>query len=323
MTPASTSWAWYISRTDGCSPMTRVHRRLRVARLVALVVAVAPVADEVDDDIVAEAIAVHHRQPRGGQACLRVVGVDVDDRRVEALGQVGAVIGRASLAWPGREADLVVGDEVHRAAGGVAIETGKVERFGHHALRRERGVAVDQDRQRQCMVEPGDRSGSIGLLGAGATLDDRVDRLEVARVRRQDDLHLRVVGGQEGSLGAEVVLHVVRATLRRCRGLDPGAAGLELGQDRLVADADDVGLHVQPAAVRHADHHVARAVVGGVAQDDVEHRHHGVQPLDAEALLPEVRLVEEALQALDRDEPLEERDAVLVLHRLHGARRTR
>ena len=39
-----------------------VHERLRVGRLVALVVAEAPVADEVDDDVVAEPLAERHRQ---------------------------------------------------------------------------------------------------------------------------------------------------------------------------------------------------------------------------------------------------------------------
>ena len=75
-----------------------VHRRLGVRRLVALVVPVAAVADEVDHHVVAERLAVHHRQARGGQAGLGIVGVDVDDRRVEALGQVGGVVGRATLA---------------------------------------------------------------------------------------------------------------------------------------------------------------------------------------------------------------------------------
>ena len=131
----------------------------------------------------------------------------------------------------------------------------------------------------------GDRDRAVGLLGPGAPLDDRVDRLEVARVGREDDAHLLVVGGEEGALGAEVVLHVVQAALRRRGRVAAGAPGLELGEDRLVADADDVGQDVEPAAVRHADHHLARALVGGLAEDHVQHRHHRVEALDAEPLL--------------------------------------
>ena len=72
---------------------------------------------------------------------------------------------------------------------------------------------------------------------------------------------------------------------------------------------------VQPAAVRHADHHLASALVGGVAEDDVEHRHEGIEPLDAEAFLAEVGLVQEALEGLDAHQALEQRDPVIGLHR--------
>ena len=72
------------------------HQRLRVRGLVLLVVAVAPVADEVDDDVVAEAAPVGEREPDRGERRLGVVGVDVDDRDVEALGEVARVAGRAA-----------------------------------------------------------------------------------------------------------------------------------------------------------------------------------------------------------------------------------
>ena len=216
---------------------------------------------------------------------------------------------------PGREAHLVVRDQVDRPAGRVAIEARQVERLGDDALGRERRVAVDEDRQRRRGVGPRDRPGSVRLLRAGAALDHRIDRLEVARVRRQDDAHLGVVGREIGALRAEVVLHVVGPALRRGRGLDACPSGLELGEDRLVADPDHVRQDVQPAAVCHADHHLAGALVRGVAEDDVEHRHEGIEPLDAEAFLAEVGLVQEALERLDAHEALEQCDAVIGLHR--------
>ena len=96
------------------------HERLRVRRLVLLVVAEAAVADEVDDDVVPEALAERHREPRGRDGGLGIVGVHVDDRRVEALREVARVARRAALRGVGREADLVVRDQVQRAAGRVA-----------------------------------------------------------------------------------------------------------------------------------------------------------------------------------------------------------
>ena len=77
--------------------ISAVHLRLRVGRLVGLVVAEAAVADQVDDDVVAELLAEGERQADGADARLHVVGVDVDDRRVVALGEVGRPPGRARV----------------------------------------------------------------------------------------------------------------------------------------------------------------------------------------------------------------------------------
>ncbi len=96
------------------------HQRLRVGGLVLLVVAEAAVADEVDHDVVAEAAAVGEREPDRRDRGFGVVGVDVDDRHVEALREVGRVARRAAFGGIGREADLVVRDQVQRAAGRVA-----------------------------------------------------------------------------------------------------------------------------------------------------------------------------------------------------------
>ena len=98
------------------------HERLRVRRLVALVVALPAVADEVDDDVAAEPAPEGQREPDRRDRRLRVVGVDVDDRHVEALREVARVARRAPVGRIRREPDLVVRDQVQRAAGRVAAE---------------------------------------------------------------------------------------------------------------------------------------------------------------------------------------------------------
>ena len=97
-TPSSTSRAANCSRTDGWPAIRAAISGCVYAGLVLLVVAVAPVADEVDDDVVAEAAAEGHREPDRRDRGLGVVGVDVDDRHVEALGEVARVAGRAPVA---------------------------------------------------------------------------------------------------------------------------------------------------------------------------------------------------------------------------------
>ena len=161
-----------------------VHQRLGVRRVVALVVAAAAVADQVDDDVLVERLAVLERQPGHPDAGLGVVAVDVEDRRLHHPGDVGAVERGARRAGRGGEADLVVDDDVDGAAGAVAAQLGEVERLGDHALAGERRVAVDQQRQHGVLGAPVEHV----LLGAGDALEHRVDGLEVGRVRRDRDL---------------------------------------------------------------------------------------------------------------------------------------
>ena len=142
------------------------HERLRVRRLVLLVVAVAPVADEVDDDVVSEARAKRHREPDRRDRRLRVVGVHVEDRRVEPLGEIARVARRAPLLRVGRETDLVVRDDVQRAARVIPGKRLQVERLGDHSLAREGRIAVYENCQGGGRIVPGIGCRVIGLSGA-------------------------------------------------------------------------------------------------------------------------------------------------------------
>ena len=138
---------------------------------------------------------------------------------------------------------------------------------------------------------------------------DRPDGLEVARVGSEFD---RDVGARRAdvlALHAEVVLDVAGALDRR--RID---VALELGEDRLVALAHDVGQHVESAPVRHAEHGGVEARVGGVRQDLVEHGNRRLGTFDAEALRADVLGGEELLERLGGVQPLE--DAVLALLRV-------
>ena len=200
-----------------------------------------------------------------------------------------------------------------RAAGRVAGQVLQVERLGDHALAREGGVAVDEDGERapRIVVDLGNLV--VGLDRAGLALDDRVDVLEVARIRREPHRDLARLGVAD-ALGAEVVLHVAGAALgiRPDRLEQPFA--LELAHDHVVGPADGVREDVQPAAVGHADDDVAGAVLRGELDRLVEHRDHRVEPFDGELLLAEERAAQIALHALDLGQPPEQH-APLVLRR--------
>jgi hypothetical protein len=68
-----------------------VHRRLREPRFVSLVVAPAAVADEIDEEVAAEARAVGDGETRRFDAGDRVVRVHVHDRNLEAARETARV----------------------------------------------------------------------------------------------------------------------------------------------------------------------------------------------------------------------------------------
>ena len=284
---------------------SRRHERLRVRRLVLLVVPEAPVSDQVDHDVGAEAPPERHGEPDRGQRGLGIVGVDVDDREVEALREVARVPRRAPVDRVGREADLVVRDHVERAAGRVPGQVGEVERLGDDALTREGRVAVDQDRHRDHRVVVARAGRAVGLLRTRPAFDDGIDRLEVARVRRERERDLPSRSLAE-ALGAEVVLDVTGSA---ARVVDDGVErplALELAQDCLVRTAEHVCEHVQSPAVCHPEDNLVCSFLGGDCNRLVEHGNHHVQALDRELLLPEERAAQIALETLDLREPLEQ-----------------
>ena len=75
-----------------------VHERLGVARVVAFVVTVQPVADEVDDDVLVELLAEGDSEPADAHTGLRVVAVHVEDRRLHHLRDIGRVHRRRAAA---------------------------------------------------------------------------------------------------------------------------------------------------------------------------------------------------------------------------------
>ena len=162
-----------------------IDRRLRERRLVAFVVAIAAVADQVDQVIELETLAVGNRQPCRLDARDRIVGVDVRNRNLEAARQAAGVAGAERLFRVGREPDLVVGNDVDDAADVVAFEPRQVQRLGDDALSGESSVAMDQDREHLPLVD--DRG--AGLVDRGGrrarhAVQHRVHRFEVARVGR-------------------------------------------------------------------------------------------------------------------------------------------
>ena len=201
----------------------------------------------------------------------------------------------------------------------VALQRLQVERLGDHALGREGGVAVQQHRHRALRVVLELGAVEVGLQVAGAAGDDRVDELEVARVRVEADGDLLAVGGLVDAAVAVVVLDVAGAAVGdrgdRLDRVDPLRA-LELGEDRLDRAAEVVGEDAEAAAVGHPEDDLLGAAAAGEGDHLVEHRHDHVEALDREHLLAEVGLLEEALELEDVDQALQQALFLAVGERL-------
>ncbi len=288
-----------------------IDLRLREGGLVALVVSVLAIADEVDQVIELEALAVGDRQPSGFDARHWIVRVHVRDRNLEAASEAAGVARAERLLGIGRETELVVRDDVNDAADVIASQSGQVERFSHDALAGEGRIAVNEDRQHLALVD-NRRARPIGRgrRRAGHAVEDRVDRFEVARIRRHrhDDLFPQPVRLRLDAR-AGVILDVTHPAKIDAQPL-AGNRILELGQDLRVRLLQRMREHVEAAAVRHRDHHVLHAALRRVVDDLVDDRDHHVEALDRKARLAREGAMQEALERLDLRNTTEQLHAV-------------
>ena len=304
--PAPHEEARVVLAHRGVVADARVEHGLRVGRFVTFVVTPAAVTDDVDDGVAPELALVVHGQPDGAQHGLGEVAVGVRDGRLDALRHVGAVVRRAHVDRARRETDLVVHDQVHRAAAAVGAQLRHVERLGGDPLSTERGVAVDEDRQNAPALHVPDRV----LVRTHHAADDRVDRLEMARVGRKHDLDLLARGRRVGPALTEVVLDVAGALLGPRQ-----EHGLELAEDLGRRLAHDVRQDVEPPAVGHADDHALDTALRRTLDQLGEGRNQRVGPLEREALVAHVAGVQETLEVLGARQQCEDPQAMVRVER--------
>ncbi len=264
-----------------------IHERLRGCGLVALVVAVAPVADQIDDHILVESHAVFERESRDEAHRFGIVGIDMENRRLDHFRDIGAIMGGARVARvAGGEPHLIVDDDVNRAARVEAAGLRQLQRFHDHALAGEGGVAMNLHRQdfvaRHIMAP--------FLARPHRPLDHRVHHFQVRRVEGQRHVHVARSGLQ---IGGEplVVLDVARtAQLRQI------VLALELAEQILGGLAEQVHQHIEPAAMRHADDALFDSMFAALLHQFIEQGNQAVAALERESFLPHVLGVQVALQ---------------------------
>ena len=277
-----------------------VEERLGEGGLVGLVVAVFAIAIHVDHDVAGPLGAEREGELRDHADGLGVVTVDVKNRGLDHLRDVGAVARGAGVAGLGGEADLVIDDEVEGAAGLVAGELGELERLGDDALTGERRVAVDEEREDAIAVFHG---AADALAGAGFALDDGIDDFEVGRVGGEADLDRFAGGGVENGLVAEMVFNIAVAA----DSFGQVVFG-KLFEEDVEIFPHDARQDIEATAMGHAHDDFFDADVRAVLDDGIDGGHHGFSALEGEAFLADVFGVEEALEELGLVDAAEDAD---------------
>ena len=272
-----------------------VHQRLGRARLVGFVVAMTAVAHQVDEDIAFEGITEIQRQAGHESHGFRVIGINVENRRLNHLTDVGAVRGRTRIQRVGGgEANLVVDNDAYGTAHFVTARFGHVQGFLNHALAGNRSVAVNSDRQHFVAARFVE---TIETRAYGAD-NHRADDFQVRRVKRQRQVHQTAFGFHIGR-EAHVVLHV---TGTKVLFMFTG----EFVEQVLRFFTQHVDQYVQTTAVRHAQHHFAGAALTRVADNLFEHRDQRIAAFQREAFSAREFCAEVALQAFRRGQLAEE-----------------
>ena len=215
-----------------------------------------------------------------------VLAVDVEDRNAQHLRQPRRIDAGTVLFGRCGKPDLVVDDHVDRAADRIGLELAEVQRFLNDALARKGGVAVHQDDQAALtlvVVVP-------VLLGPHAPQGNGIHELEVAGVEAQRDVYVTAVDGLPVGAEPEVVLHVAAAAVQM------GVDIRELTENLLRALAHDVREHVEPAAMRHAQHDLFHAVGRRLLDRQDEQRDQALGPLERKTLRADELLLDELFE---------------------------
>ena len=259
-------------------------------RFVPLVVAVAAVANNVDNDVAPEFLA----EGNGNAGCFRdgdrIVTVHVQDRGLHRLGNLGAVKRGTRILGQCGETDLIVHNEVHRPANLVTIELREVEALGNDSLTWESGVTMNEDRNDFLAI---DGILEDALARAGLAENDGIYRLEVTRIGGEINLNFLALLVATGGLVTEVVLDIP------ARLTEIGIVLVaELVKDDGEGLLEEIGQDIETTAMSHAEYDLLHTETRRAVEDLRQGDHHRLTALQREALAANVGRVNEILETL-------------------------
>ena len=119
-----------------------IHLRLGKGRLIALIMAKAAVAENIQHHVFLKLHAVFAGDARSVHNRFGIVAVDMEDRRLDHFCDLGAIGARARIRWASGKSDLVVDDHMHRAARAVTFKFREIQALWHQPLTGKSRIAV-------------------------------------------------------------------------------------------------------------------------------------------------------------------------------------
>ena len=181
------------------------------------------------------------------------------------------------------------------AAGPITRELGKIQHFCHHALAREGGIAMNQNREH---FFPLNRVIQEALASSRLAFHDRVHSFKMTWIGCEVNGHGLPTGDLADRFESEVILHIsiarhhVRHVVLR-----------ELVKQNFQGLAKEIGQDAQTSTMRHAHDNFLSAMRRQIMKDRLERDEQGFSTFHGETLLPNVAAVKELLKSLRLQKP--------------------
>jgi hypothetical protein len=121
-----------------------IHQWLGKVRHVLLIVAVPSISNDVDKDILLEALAIFNCDLHAFVENIRLISVHMDYWSIHSLRDLSTVIGRSGLVGIRCESNLIVYDDMNNSSRTIVNQILEAERLPDNTLTSNCSVSVDQ-----------------------------------------------------------------------------------------------------------------------------------------------------------------------------------
>lgn len=268
-----------------------IHLRLSEHGLICLVVAVLSVADNIDDNVLAELGSPVGGKLRDKVDSLGIVAIHVEDRSIDSFCDIGGVGGRSPLTRIGSEPDLVVDDHVNSSASGIIGQVSEAHRLVDNTLAGKGCVSMQKNSHRRLDIVVAIEE----LQSSSLAEDNGVFRLEMRRVGDERKSNALAGWRRADVVSTQMVLYVTAAFfIRVCRSS-------KFGQDGFDGFPDNVGKDIQSTTMGHADHDRLDARVDRSVDESLHAGNQRFSTLEAETLFVGILRGDEALEGVGPD----------------------